>query len=558
VTWEALLDYDWPRQPHPALVALALAKAALLRIPEGEVSSEDPRASVWTLGAAMLAALAKQTAPLTEADAGRGIGDDEMFVGDCLIELVCGLDAISDPVDGESIWGAWFGMIGAQHSVQADIGTSLVRARAILGLGMFADPGSQETDDLIRTHYGADLATACALLMVLPTRLRTHPAFHVGRELRGSPRRDELAPIFAKMMRGMSREAVDVRRTVLEDMRGLRGLYTVTCAFWQRFPAVHLGSGHYLLAPYRLVAAQLGFGLVLHVMRLALEKYGRRDNPVTVAMGNRFQRYVHRVLSELADHEVVDEHEFIRGGSERSADHLVFDPDGRCVTVVEDKLARLSYRTFFGHGLSALEHDITRWIAPSLRQAFVYLHRAQTAGERRRLAAAREDISRRVVACEAINIVVVVPAFPPIAHAQQIRDRIAAILSDEIESWAREHSRAGVGLAVWYSRLRSDRRVAWHVLEVEDLENFVAYRARGQALGGTIRRYLDAVAGKPPIDGTRFLKGFGEYVRSSMQHAKSRIPDLIASAFNEAVDESNRILFGRGAPASSLVPRPRT
>lgn len=543
-TWDGFLDLPLPDGAHPIGIALALSQAGAKQMGYEKFFGVSADINPYTVGAAMLGALARYEGPPLSRDAVVPAAEAEQDGGTRLMVHALGIvDPVvrSDRQTPESldrIWGVLLGGVCSYAALQGHLWTDIARAQVLLGEQPYGSLPQEPSlvRGLIEEDLGANFGMVMAILIAAVSRAAELPIINLPDYVENEGRRDEILTSFRNMAEKLACPVQDVRRVIYEDFARGSTLESRTYTFWMRHPLVDLGGDYFLLAPHAFLRQSLGTGLLFLMRQVAQTRHRRPDNPVSQMLGTRFQTYVGEVLKARGD-AIEIHHEFHYSSAHAtrlSPDHTVFDKGLKThVLHVEVKSTRLSLDTFLGSGLSSLKTEIRRKFCEPIVQVIEYLHNLSAEREGGTIHERARHLVDRILDTEQHTVLVVVPHLPPVFQFRDVRRAVIesalARLSDETREW--------------FDEWRKRRPFKWHILGVHEIEVYAGMKTR-HGLGSVLRRYLRAIRGQVPVDDKGMTNSFVDHLRSlargRLDMRNPRMLAVVNGLFDQAADALGR------------------
>ena len=356
-------------------------------------------------------------------------------------------------------------ILSTQGALQGQHAFQLFRTLYLLELENFNE-GSRASpyDDLFRSAYGCSTAEYLAVLQGMWTAAVASGEFIAPSFVRHSPIADRLQPVAARILNEHSCRIQRVK-SIIDDDFGHHGLDGLVAAFFARYPFVEFRRSVYFPGPHPYIRLFATTTPIFRALELGRRRAGLPESPESFRMGKRFELLVADLLAQSfnAD-QLVPEHIIDKKGSRRSPDLILFEGD--VATIIQAKIKRLSSLSFFGFDLGALERDAKKAIAETIFKSIRYLAWLDGPGTEGVLTEEASAVRTRLRASRRIFLLGAVPAMPSVFHLTAFRDMVNA----GIDSSLREHEKQ------WLVR-NSHRLVGWHVVDSEELAEFMAWRA---------------------------------------------------------------------------------
>lgn len=545
ISWGEFLQFEPPEPFDPVASAVTMAVAASGMLSPGQILGPRREVNAFTIGAALLACFARQAelvteAPSLDAKGPAGRNADALVFRAARIASPMLKDANASTPEGQSaIRAGLVSGICCQFSVQGRPSWDWARSRYVVGL---AGP-SLVSDELAAVTRAAecgfhqDLTTLATVAGNVVAKAASNAYLRMDAVEETFADNPALAAAFQSYFAAVSLDATEVRDWL--EQCASDSLEGVVVAFWQQFPAVHIGAGCYLLGPPPLVMGELGLGLLSRLMRAARDEHGSPSTPVASLFGERFEHYVGTILHEIRDrHILVPEHEFRRGKDYRSCDHVVIDRARHpTALLIETKLRRLSVETFFGHDGTSWSEDLRTRLAGPIFQVLKYLFRLHQAMEAGRLAEDHREDSERVLQARTVVAAAIFPSLPFPLHGYDFRELIWQTVKELLNAAPEEMRR-------WYARFRKRRNFEWIILQVRDVEAFSAWSEPG-LLGKTLLEFLRDVRITPSVCKDGLLGHFEDYLE---EHGTTGEPSILGQLHREVWEEISMLTFGKSLP----------
>lgn len=543
ITWEAFFSARLPPETNFAGLAFHLADYGMKRIgflgPRFDIDGLNP----FTIGAAMMGALARCTAPVT-APPPKTLGGVEGRVGEFLMRnakriaspRLLAADRRTD--EGQrTIRSIFLGHTSCTFAAQGNPMMAWARIRFLLGCSTVAPSADVAAlaDDLSCELLGCDLATAVAAATLVVAHVSRSPYVDLDAWMRDLADRPALAAAVRRYVEASSLPLGRVRTVVTDELAAHDDMTPRVLRFWQQFPLVHMGGPHYLPGPPQLVVGELGMGLLFRLLRVATARNGGDPRtPFSNLLGKRFEGYIERLLAEASDRaEVVPEHEFHRTADLRSSDVIAFDRNHNVVTLFEAKILRLSPSAFFGIDNEAFVKDLRVRLGAALAQPVRYLWRLALAREAGAIRPEVQAVSERILDTKNVVIAVVVPSLPfPIAS----RDFRRFVWEGAASELGKDTAPDGSGPLRWFEEFRKPHDVRWGVLDAEDVEYLVGWKTK-RRLGRTLLQFFAEVSKEGTIGDGGLLLGLQAFTseRGADGHDRPKIVEELAhDLWNEA------------------------
>jgi hypothetical protein len=473
VTWDEYLALPWPCAADPATTALKAAQVHLDLFPDDVHHAGNPELNLFTVGAAMIAALIRMEHPIPAARSELTAGERESLAAAFLIERAAGIHppALASP---DRAFAYVVGQLSSQLFVQVPLAVKQVLVMRLLGWDAVDHAGAQAFASLpVGYEYiDADLTIAAVIL----AHGRKYPYFNLEASLRGLTGTRLRAEVGRAFFERVQLQLSDVSRVVRSELSGSVGLDTRTVAFWLENPLIHMGSGHYLLAPTRMLLDGLLLGVVLRALKAERERTNSESTPLAREFGRRFERYVGAVLGLNPNAGLVTpEAPFATpaGAQYSTTDFVVRKSEGaKDVLLLEAKLRGFRREVFAGSDLSAFHDAVREQLVPPLVQALKTIFNMQR-HDFAVLESAR-NLCESTLRAGRITIGVVSPSFPTSLNCKQVHALAVSVLPAVLAEHEAEKASLR-GLVVWAKEFLARRDVAWAWIQVADLEEYAGW-----------------------------------------------------------------------------------
>lgn len=500
ITWEKYLSSIRGRVPRAVHTALLLAMKATETFPLLGAMMHQSRATIYTVGAAILAALSESDAPLAEVDALTGGEGDS----DAANRLSGWAAAIENPRLGRldsrdeahmrRVRADIYADVSCQRSIQRSFTLDWALSAFMLGWDpvskQFEEP--PELAEAVRHAFSGDHGPSSAAIALCVAHGARDAYVHLGASAA------KVSPVLANALRqvlpAIALPAGKVGEVLREDLSQIPGLATRVCAFWFRHPIIHLGAEHYLLAPARFLTAALGIQHLFRVLDAASAIEGRRDTAASRYTGRRLEEFVCIALEAAEERAVVlRQHEFRADKNDLSPDVILADRGDTVLTLIEVKSRGVGPQAFFGLDPEALYADLAERVGKPLVQLIRWLRSLSDAHASGRLTGEGARDWALLQASRELVLAFVCPSIPAGVAGCEFRDAVFSGVRSVLEK--------DDDLEAFWLKLNRDRVCRWIALDAEDVSFLAGWRSK-RRIGRTIVQYLRDQSRRPSLSST--------------------------------------------------------
>jgi hypothetical protein len=495
LSWPEYLALPWPAAADPALVCLQAAQRHLeLFAPLTAGFREGDARNTQTIGAAMLAAIARMKEPWTPGAPLQARAEDAL-VADFLIDAAA---RIRPPLEEGSLaltQAYLFGSLTAQLATQQPLATRQLIVTKLLGWPNAGPSGSLAADP---GTWALDPEPALRVAAVILAHSQGNVYFSGPESVKGLGDTKLESQVGEAFLSWTSVDAWKLAPRIAEELRDRDGLDTGTLKFWLFNPIVHLGSGHYVLAPNGWLMDSLMLGTVHRLMADERARRGGAKTPLSDALGHRFESYIGEILARAGHGSAVWPEQPIstkRGAKHVSTDFTIWDAaDPDAIVLLETKLRGMPAAVFGGSEPGALRAALESVLVPPLFQALRTVYHMHESRSRNDVPADAEPLVDAVLRARQVTVAVVLPDYPTSLNCKlvhRLSEEIvgASILSPEArESWP--------GFATWFTAYRASHYIRWVWLRAADLELYAGWKY-APPLAGTLNRFAALAMARP-------------------------------------------------------------